>query len=381
MSMAEEPNTRAGDANAPPKPDRNGAPNATHYDDQPKPDEQHQEDQEKGDSTPPTKPFYKRPWVIVAGVIVILVGGFFGVRYLIHAYHYESTDDAFIDGHVVQMSPKVSGYVVDLRVTDNQLVHQGDVLLIIDQRDYIAARDQAKAAVDAAQNQVMEAKAAVKTNQANLESAQANAKVQTANLERAKEQFQKGVLGKQDYDTAVYNAKSAVDATKAAEGNLIAAQFKLNESTAAAAQAAAQLRQAELNLGYTTLTAPITGRVTRRTVERGNYLQPGQALFALVEPNLWVTANYKETQLTHMQVGQPVTVEVDAYPGRRLAAHIDSFQRGSGARFSLLPAENATGNYVKVVQRIPVKIVFNDPLPDDLILGPGMSVVPDTRVR
>jgi len=379
--MAEEPNTRAGDANAPPKPDRNGAPNATHYDDQPKPDEQHQEDQEKGDSTPPTKPFYKRPWVIVAGVIVILVGGFFGVRYLIHAYHYESTDDAFIDGHVVQMSPKVSGYVVDLRVTDNQLVHQGDVLLIIDQRDYIAARDQAKAAVDAAQNQVMEAKAAVKTNQANLESAQANAKVQTANLERAKEQFQKGVLGKQDYDTAVYNAKSAVDATKAAEGNLIAAQFKLNESTAAAAQAAAQLRQAELNLGYTTLTAPITGRVTRRTVERGNYLQPGQALFALVEPNLWVTANYKETQLTHMQVGQPVTVEVDAYPGRRLAAHIDSFQRGSGARFSLLPAENATGNYVKVVQRIPVKIVFNDPLPDDLILGPGMSVVPDTRVR
>lgn len=376
--MAEEPNTRSGGAVAPPTPDRHGAPSATpNGDSQSKSGEQHDENS----NSTPIKPFYKRPWVIVVGVIAILVGGYFGIRYAIHIYHYESTDDAFLDGHVVQISPKVSGYVVDLRVTDNQLVHQGDVLLIIDQRDYIAARDQAKAAVDAAQNQVMEAKAGVQTNQANLEAAQANAKTQTANLERAKEQFQKGVLGRQDYDTAVYNAKSAVDAAKAAQGNLISAQFKLNESTATAAQTAAQLRQAEQNLGYTTIVAPITGRVTRRTVERGNYLQPGQALFALVDPNLWVTANYKETQLTHMKVGQLVIVEVDAYPGRKLSAHVDSFQRGSGARFSLLPAENATGNYVKVVQRVPVKIVFDNPLPDDMILGPGMSVVPDVRVR
>ena len=146
-------------------------------------------------------------------------------------------------------------------------------------------------------------------------------------------------------------------------------------------QAAAQVEQAQINLSYARIAAPVTGRVTHRTIERGVYVQPGQALFALVEPNVWVTANFKETELTDMHVGQPVTVTVDAYPHQTFAAHVDSFQRGTGARFSLLPAENATGNYVKVVQRVPVKIVFDEPPDSNLMLGPGMSAVPKVRVR
>ncbi len=136
-----------------------------------------------------------------------------------------------------------------------------------------------------------------------------------------------------------------------------------------------------MNLSYTKIVAPITGHVTHRTVELGDYLLAGQPLFAIVDPDVWVTANFKETQLTHMQVGQPVDVRVDAFPNRVLRAHVDSFQRGTGAHFTLLPAENATGNYVKVVQRIPVKIVFDDPPPADMILGPGMSVEPTVTVR
>jgi membrane fusion protein (multidrug efflux system) len=146
-------------------------------------------------------------------------------------------------------------------------------------------------------------------------------------------------------------------------------------------QAGAQVRQAQLNLSYTKLTAPMPGRVTNRKIERGDYLQPGQPLFALVPTNVWVTANFKETQLTDMQAGQPVAITVDAYPLVTFQGHVDSFQRGTGARFSLLPAENATGNYVKVVQRVPVKIVFDEPPGGDYLLGPGMSVVPEVRVR
>lgn len=337
-----------------------------------------------GEAVPPApagRPIYKRPWVLVTGAAVLLVGGYFGARALLFAYHHESTDDAFLDGHVVQISPKVSGYVTELRVTDNQPVARGDVLLVIDPRDYVAARDLAKAAADAARSRFEQARAQVETSRATLAAARANAKTATANLGRAKEEFNKGVLDKQSYDSAVSTAKSADATVGAGVANLATAELKVHEAEAAVAQAEAQLRQAELDLGYTTITAPVTGRVTRRTVERGNYLQPGQALLALVEPDLWVTANFKETQLTHMRPGQPVTVRVDAYPDRLLAARVNSFQRGSGARFSLLPAENATGNYVKVVQRVPVKLVFDDPLPGDMVLGPGMSVVPDVRVR
>ena len=148
-----------------------------------------------------------------------------------------------------------------------------------------------------------------------------------------------------------------------------------------AAQSEAAVRQAELSLSYTKVTAPDAGRVTRRVVEQGNYIQPGQSLLAIVPKNIWVVANFKETQLTHMRPGQPVTVEVDAYPQFKFKGHVDSIQNGAGARFSLFPPENATGNYIKVVQRVPVKIVLDDMPETELALGPGMSVVPKVRVK
>ena len=152
-------------------------------------------------------------------------------------------------------------------------------------------------------------------------------------------------------------------------------------ANAAVQQAEAKLRQAELNLSYTQVTAPEDGRVTRRVVEQGAYIQPGQSLMAIVPRQYWVIANFKEIQLTHMRVGQPVDVVVDAYPDHKFKGHVESIQDGAGARFSLFPPENATGNYIKVVQRVPVKIVLDDLPGNDLALGPGMSVVPKVRVK
>ena len=150
---------------------------------------------------------------------------------------------------------------------------------------------------------------------------------------------------------------------------------------AAVQQAEARLQQAELNLSYTTVVAPEDGRVTRRVVEKGAYIQPGQSLMAIVPPRYWVVANFKEIELTHMRVGQPVEIEVDAYPDCKLKGHVESIQSGAGARFSLFPPENATGKYIKVVQRVPVKILFDELPENDLALGPGMSVVPKVRVK
>jgi len=344
---------------------------------------------------PPGKPFYKRPVVMIPLVVGALaaVGG--GVGYWLYSRQYETTDDAFIDGHVVQMNPKVSGYVVKLLVTDNQLVHAGDLLLEIDPRDYQAALDQARAAEEAARAkvdqsvaQLSQSEAALRSAQANVTASEATAKNNAENLARLEKLRSSSAVSPQELDAAIAQAKSSAAQVTAAKAQAAEAaavvttnRYQLATAKAQADQAVAQTRQAELNLSYTRLTAPITGRVTNRTVELGNYLQPGTALFALVDPNVWVTANYKETQLTHMKVGQPVTVTVDAFPGRKLPAHVDSFQRGTGARFTLLPPENATGNYVKVVQRVPVKLVFDQPPPDDMMLGPGMSVVPSVKVR
>ena len=174
---------------------------------------------------------------------------------------------------------------------------------------------------------------------------------------------------------------AAYSQTNAAEAEVVLSEAGVETATAAVQQAEARLQQAELNFSYTKIIAPMDGRVTARTVQPGNYVQPGQALLALVPKDVWVTANFKETQLTYMRPGQPVELRVDAYPNRKFKGHVDSLQAGTGARFSLLPPENAVGNYVKVVQRVPVKIVFDDPLPDGLDIAPGMSVVPEVKVR
>ena len=349
----------------------------------------------KRENPRPAKPFYKRPLlmaVLATGVIVAVVGA---VGWWLHARNFESTDDAFIDGHIVRIAPKISGYVSRLDVDDNQLVQQGDLLLELDPRDYQVALEQAQAAEASARSRLQEAKVQIaaseeanKAAEAEATAAQATAENAQSDRERNSNLVPKGAVSQKALDASIATARSTAAQMAAASARAASAaeQVRLAKSQALTAQAAlrqaqAQVEQARLDLSYASISAPATVRVTRRNVERGDFIKAGQPLFALVDPRVWVTANFKETQLTEMRKGQAVEVRVDAFPELKLRAHVDSFQRGSGARFSALPAENATGNYVKVVQRVPVKIVFDEPLPEGAILGPGMSVEPTVKVR
>jgi membrane fusion protein, multidrug efflux system len=432
------------------------------------------------------KSFFKRPPVIAAAAFVLVVGIVFGVRYYLHGISHESTDDAFIDGHIIQISPKVSGHVIKLHITDNQQVNEGDLLVEIDPRDFEARLAQARASLLAAQarhdssrinvkltsatssaavvqrssglsrarsnvqtskaqtdvtrNRLDQARVQVKTAQANAQQARAQAVAAeaeaaraTADVKRYEQLYQLDEVSHQQLDKAVAAAKTAdaqLDAARlrvaaadtqvadalagqdVAASALLQAESEIHESQARVGEAVGQLesansapdqvaasrsqvnvagaeieqaqaavQQAELDLSYTRIYAPESGRVTRKAVEEGALLQVGQVLFAIVPDDLWVNANFKETQLTFMRPGQPVEIDVDAYPDKAFKGHVDSIQAGSGAAFSLLPPENATGNYVKVVQRVPVKTVFDEPPDPTHSLGPGMSVVPEVKVK
>jgi membrane fusion protein (multidrug efflux system) len=250
--------------------------------------------------------------VILAAAALAIAGIGYGAFAMFHSFTHESTDDAFVDAHIILTAPKIAGRVAAVHINDNQDVKKGDLLVEIDPADAEAALAQAKG---------------------NLAKAQATRAKAEQDQKRALELFGKGGISTQDRDTAVQNASTAKADTEAAE---------------------AAVEQAELNLKYTNIIAPEDGRVTKKAVEPGDYVQVGQNLFALVTPERWTTANFKETQLRNMRPGQPARVSVDAYPDHPLRGHVDSIQAGSGARFSLLPPENATGNYVKVVQRVPV---------------------------
>jgi membrane fusion protein (multidrug efflux system) len=279
-----------------------------------------------------------RALIIVASCIGLSVL-VFGASYWLYARNHEDTDDAFIDTHIIEISPKVNGQAFKVYVDDNQLVRQGDPLVDIDPVDYEVGLAQARAEVRVAE---------------------AEARKAAGDAASAKQLYAKDRISHQEYDHAV----AAAEASHARE--------ELTHK---------RLDMAELNLSYTRLKAPITGKVTRKSVEMRSYVRVGQPLMALVPQQVWVTANFKETQLARMKPGQKVVISVDSYPGRKFKGHLDSIQAGTGARFSLLPPENATGNYVKVVQRVPVKIVFDDP-PEALPpFSPGMSVVPVVDLR
>ena len=327
----------------------------------------------------------------IAAVVVLVVAI---VYYVLYIAPYESTDDAFIDGYVTLISPRVSGPVVRLLVTDNQQVNAGDVLVEIDPRDYQASLALAQANLAAAKSQSDSAQAQLEVSQSRVIQAQAAVTAAEAQNERAAadlkrfESVESRAVSKTDYDQVTAEARSAAADLESAHSQVKAAQAgvdlsKAGVETAQAAvqQAQARLDQAQLDLSYTQIVAPFDGRITARSVQLGNYLSPGQAMFALVPKQVWVTANFKETQLTYMRPGQPVEVHVDAYPAHNFKAKVDSLQAGTGARFSLLPPENAVGNYVKVVQRVPVKIVFDEELPTNLDIAPGMSVEPKVKVK
>jgi len=331
---------------------------------------------------------------VLAAIAVAAVAAATGVYYFQNVLPFESTDDAFVEGHVTAIASQVPGRVAQLLVQDNQEVKQGDLLLQIDPRDYEAKLAQAQANLTAARSQLEQANSQFTAAQASAQEARAGLVAVEAHASYAETNLTRlmtiGVSGvSQDQIDAAGTQVRATSADvlvarskiSAADAQVTLAQANIATAEANIGQSEASVREAELNLSYTKVTAPDAGRITRRVVEQGNYVQPGQSLLAIVPKNIWVVANFKETQLTHMRPGQPVTVEVDAYPQFKFKGHVDSIQNGAGARFSLFPPENATGNYIKVVQRVPVKIVLDETPESELALGPGMSVDPKVRVK
>ncbi len=337
----------------------------------------------------------KKPASRIAIVAVVLAALGCGLYLFVHRTDV-STDDAAIDGATVTISPKVAGYVKTLAITDNQLVKAGDVLLVLDEADYLTRRDRAKAVLEgagaAAEAARRNAETATVTAPSTLAAAEAHLAAATANWDKAardlkrmqrlsndarsKEQLDQAVSVEKGMRAALEAAQAQLRAAETAPHVVAEAQSNRDRLAAQVREAEAALQQAELDLANTKITAPIDGRIAKRGVERGNYVQPGQALTTLVGNDLWVVANFKETQLRNVRVGQPVRIAIDAYPDKILTGKIDSIQAGTGAFFSAFPPENATGNFVKVVQRVPVKIVFDQAPDPALALGPGMSVVP-----
>jgi membrane fusion protein (multidrug efflux system) len=317
-----------------------------------------------------------------------------GYLYIDDASRFQSTDDAFIAARQSTIAPKVSGYITAVPVTDNEHVAAGSVIARIDDRDYRTALDQAEAQVAAAQAgienvdaQLGVQEAQVTANQAQVDQAQAAlvfAGQQASRYEHLEQSGYGTIQNAQQYTSQLHQQQAALQSAQAtlnlAQRQLGALKAQRKSAVANLAQAQAQREQAKLNLSYTTVTAAQPGRVVNLGAAVGQFAQPGTNLTMFVPDEIWVTANFKEIQLDRMRPGQKVTLKIDAYPGRVIHGHVDSVQPGSGTAFSLLPAQSATGNYVKIVQRVPVKIVMDDP-PTDVALGPGMSVVPTVRVN
>jgi membrane fusion protein (multidrug efflux system) len=330
--------------------------------------------------------------LIVIAVLAIAVIGYY--VWLVYFHPYETTDDAFVDARSFPVAAKISGYVSDVAVTDNQHVKAGDIIMKIDPRDYQIALDQAngqvgvaKAAIANADAQVAAAAAAIDEAKAGVVSAEAALQFAQEENTRQQQLVKTAAASVQAAQQAAANLRQSqanLDQARAhvtsAMKNKAAAESQRASAVATLHQAEAQRESAEQNLKYTTVSAVQPGRIVRLSGAKGQYVQAGQAVSMFVPDEIWITANFKETQLTDMRPGQPVDLTIDAYPDRTFRGHVDSVQPGSGTAFSLLPAENATGNYVKVTQRVPVKIVI-DNWPKDVAIGPGMSVVPSVTVR
>lgn len=336
-------------------------------------------------------------WVLL---LVILAAAAVAVGQWYLTKDVASTDDAYTDGDAIAVAPQVAGTVVALHVTDNQRVKAGDLLFEIDPRAYVAARDQAQGTVQIAEAQLADARinlesarveypAKLAAAQAELASARAAQFKADADARRQRS-LPRQATTQQDIDNAEAAQRSAaaqVDHAQAqvAQAELVAqfigeAAARVKQLEAQVALAHAQLDQANLNLSWTRVAAPKDGWITKRDLEVGNYLQAGQSVLSIVTPDVWIIANFKESQLEQMHRGQKVDISIDAYPRLPLKGHIDSIQLGSGTRFTAFPPENATGNFVKIVQRVPVKIIIDSGLDPNLPLPLGLSAVPTVHL-
>ena len=312
-----------------------------------------------------TRHIYQKKRVIVP-TITALVLLILGLIISINSIFYKSTDDAFVEGHIITVAPRVSGPVIKLLVEDNQEVKKGDLLLEIDPVDYETKLKQSRAKLEEARASLINAGNQVEKSFSELDFAKSE-------YDRYSKMFAKGIASTQDYD-------SSKTKLTAAQSNSNSSKAKYDEITASIKKLEAEVEEDELNLSYTKIYAAQDGKITHRTVEQGNYVQIAQPMFAIAQDDVWVVANFKETQVANMKKGQPVTIKIDAYGGRKFNGVVDSLQMASGAKASLFPPENAVGSYVKIVQRIPVKITFTDDI-TGLNVIPGMSVVPTVKVK
>jgi len=348
------------------------------------------------------------PWFRWPATGALAVALFFGLDYVATVLTHESTDDAFIAGHIISVAPRVAGQVATVHVLDNQIVHSNDLLVELDPADFATTLAQKQAAQNSAESnfkaaiagyelmkvKVTTAEAVALESKADAEAAAADEAKAKADFERAQQLVKQNTISAQEFDQAQAAAMSAEANYNSARQKAASDESKVGEARAQQAAAKAEsdavfsqlnearttVDSANLNLSYTKIFAPGDGRITRKQVEAGDYLQAGEQILSIVPQEVWVVANFKESQLEKMLPGQPALVEIDALGGKKFRAHVDSVQAGSGAAFSLLPPENATGNFVKVIQRVPVKIVFDEPLPAGKTIGPGLSVEPSVQV-
>ncbi|WP_201251550.1 MULTISPECIES: HlyD family secretion protein [Pantoea] len=357
------------------------------------------EENQDNDQQPERKRPGKKPLIILAVVVVVML--IVGFWFWFSTRNIETTDDAFTEGDAVTIAPKASGYVVKLLVKDNQRVKKGDLLVEIDPSDNRAQREQANAQLGLAVAQLHQAQAQLALSKvqypAQRDQALADQAKAEANLLNAQADYrrQRGVdpraTSQRNIDSASAQLRSAQAQLQSAKAQVevasqVALQIRQQETNVEARQqqveqAKAQLSTADLNLSYTQVRAPYDGFITKRNVQLGTLVQAGSSLFSLVSPEIWVTANFKESQLQRMNPGDKVDISVDAWPDMKLEGHVDSIQMGSGSRFSTFPSENATGNYVKIVQRVPVKIVIDKGLDPNHSLPLGLSVEPKVTVE
>ena len=339
------------------------------------------------------RPEYKKKRVIVPSItaIILIITGIYAA---IHSTYFQSTDDAFVEGRLVSVAPRVAAPVINLLVDDNQSVKAGTLLVELDPKDFEVALAQAEARLEEAraglnmsEKKVDESASRVNKSFEDISSASSKLEFAQKDFDRYQELYKDGIVSKQDFEKSKTALEVAQSDYNAAQENSMASQHALDSGKAKAKadeatiqRLEAEVEQAKLNLQYTKIYAPQDGKVAARSVEKGNYVNIGQPLMNIVPEQVWVVANFKEIQLTNMKPGQPVKVKVDTYPKKRFKAHVESIQRATGAKSSLFPPENAVGSYVKIVQRVPVKIVFDEDISDYNIV-PGMSVVPKVKIK
>jgi membrane fusion protein (multidrug efflux system) len=340
--------------------------------------------QKPGRATHRTRHVSKRLLQASTSLVLTGVTAWYGYRWYDHACTWTRTDNAYVAGHVHTISARVTGTVKEVMVDENQLVPAGCVLARLDSKDFEVRCQQARAQVEQARAQSQQAKAQIAQAQAQIAREQAHAVKARLDFERATSLFQgeSGAISRQEFDQAKAESDSAQAALQGAQSALESARALAAAAQAQQQAAQASLEDTQLQLSYTEIIAPSTGRIGKKNLETGNRVQPGQALLALVEPEVWVTANFKETQLARMKPRQRVTIEMDALLGHVFNGQVESLSPASGAQFALLPPDNATGNFTRIVQRVPVKIRFDEAIgePEDHLV-PGMSAVVEVKVR